>query len=181
VRNARVEVNAGAEGLPSEASDAHTKLVDLLAAGNLFTHRGQIKDLTTKITEARRKAVIETRSALSEKLEDLRASLRERFADMDGGKVDEALRPVDDLLPSDPTAEVGLADLRTRLEVADTRCAHAANVLEELQAAGNLARVHVSEVVTEPITSEEELDVALGRIRLAAIAELADGKQVRLQ
>ena len=68
-----------------------------------------------------------------------------------------------------------------RLEVAETRCSHAANVLEELQAAGNLARVHVSQVVTEPITSEEELDVALGRIRHAALAELAEGKQVRLQ
>ena len=54
-------------------------------------------------------------------------------------------------------------------------------MLEELQAAGNLARVHVTELVTEPITTEEELDVALGRIRQAAVAELADGKQVRLQ
>ena len=54
-------------------------------------------------------------------------------------------------------------------------------MLEELQAAGNLARVHVSQLVTEPITSEDELDVALGRIRQVALVELADGKQVRLQ
>ncbi len=181
VRKARAEVNAGADGLPSAAADARAELGDLLAAGDLLTHRGQIKELTTKVADARRKATAESMAALTEKIEGLRAALRERFADMDGGKVDEALRPIDDLLPSDPTAEIGLADLRSRLEVAEMRCAHAASVLEELQAAGNLARVHVSQIVTEPITSEEELDVALGRIRLAAIAELADGKQVRLQ
>ena len=49
-----------------------------------------------------------------------------------------------------------------------------------IQAAGNLARV-VSGLVAEPITSEEELEVALGRIRDAVSAELAAGKQVRIQ
>jgi len=181
VRKARAEVNAGADGLPTAAADARAELVDLLAAGDLLTHRGQIKELTTKVADARRKATAETKAALTEKLEGLRATLRERFADMDGTKVDEALRPVDDLLSSDPTADISLAELLSRLEVAETRCSYAANVLEELQAAGNLARVRVSEVVTEPITSEEELDVALGRIRHAAVAELAEGKQVRLQ
>jgi hypothetical protein len=150
----------------------------LLAAGDLLSHRGQIKELTSKVADARRKAVAATKEALTEKLEELQKAVRDRFADMDAGKIDEALRPVDDLMPS---AEVSLAELRSRLEVAETRCNHAAQVLEELQAAGNLARVRVSEVVTEPITSEEELDVALDRIRLAAVAELADGRQVRLQ
>ena len=181
IRKARAEISGGADGLSSDAADSRTELVDLLAAGDLLTHRGQIKELTAKVADARRKATIETRAALTEKLKTLRAILRERFAEMDSAKVDEALRPVDDLLPSDPSPELSLADLRSRLEVADTRCSHAANVLEELQAAGNLARVDVRQVVTEPITSEEELDVALGRIRQAAVTELAEGKQVRLQ
>jgi hypothetical protein len=178
VRQARAEVSAGDEGLPLDAADARSELADLLAAGDLLSHRGQIKELTSKVADARRKAVAATKEALTEKLEELQKAVRDRFADMDAGKIDEALRPVDDLMPS---AEVSLAELRSRLEVAETRCNHAAQVLEELQAAGNLARVRVSEVVTEPITSEEELDVALDRIRLAAVAELADGRQVRLQ
>jgi hypothetical protein len=181
VRHARAEISAGADGLPSDAAEAVTELTDLLAAGDLLTHRGQIRALTTKVAGARRKATAEMKAALTEKVEVLRAALRDRFIDMDSGKVDEALRPLDDLLPPDPTADVSLADLRARLEVAEARCSHAAHVLEELQAAGNLARVHVSQVVTEPITSEDELDVALERIRHAALAELAEGKQVRLQ
>lgn len=181
VRKARAEVSAGADGLPADASDARTELGDLLAAGDLLTHRGRIKELTTRMADTRRKATADARAALTEKLEALRATLRERFADMERTKVDEALRPVDDLLPSDPTADISLAELRGRLEVAEIRCSHAGSVLEELQAAGNLARVHVSEIVTEPISTEEELDAALGRIRHAAAAELAEGKQVRLQ
>lgn len=181
VRKARAEISAGTAGLPSDAADALTQLTDLLAAGDLLTHRGQIKGLTTKVADARRKATDEMKAELVEKVEVLRASLRERFVDMDHGKVDEALRPLDDLLPADPTADVSLADLRARLEVAEARYSHAAQVLEELQAAGNLARVYVSQVVAEPIASEDELDVALGRIRHAVLTELAEGKQVRLQ
>ena len=127
-----------------------------------------------------RKATSQAEQALITKLESLRAGVRERFTGMDAAKIDEALRPVDELLPSG-SADISFTDLRARIEMADARCAHAARVLEELQAAGNLARVQVSQVVTEPITSEGELDVALGRVRQVALVELADGKQVRLQ
>jgi hypothetical protein len=182
VRKARVEITGGAEGLSSQAVGALAELTDLLAAGDLLTHRGEIKELTNKVSEARREATTETKAALTKKVEALQATLRDRFPDMDGGKVDEALRPLEELLPPDPEAVISLADLRARVEVADTRSTHAAHVLEELQGvAGNLARVKVSEVVTEPITSEEELDTALGRIRQVSIVELAEGKQVRLQ
>jgi len=181
VRKARAEVSAGTNGMPSDAADALAELADQLAAGDLLTHRGQIEDLTNKVADARHKATAEAKAVLTQKVEALRAELLERFADMDDSKVDEALRPLDGLLPSDPTVEIGLADLRARLEVAEGRYSHAVHVLEELQAAGNLARVLVSQLVSESITSEEELDVAIDRIRQAALAELANGKQVRLQ
>jgi hypothetical protein len=181
IRRARAETIAGPDGLPSAAVDAHAELADLLAAGDLLTHRGQIKDLTTKVAHARRTASSEARQALTEKVETLRAGVRERFTSIDSAKVDEALRPLDDLLPPGPPADTSLAELRAGFEVADVRCRHAAQVLEELQAAGNLARVHISQVVPEPITTEDELDVALERVRQAALTELAEGKQVRLQ
>ena len=181
VRKARAEVSAGNEGLPTDAADAHAELADLLAAGDLLTHRGRIRELTDKVADARRRATAEMKAALTKKVEGLRAALREQFTDMDVAKVDEALRSLDDLLPSDLTADGSVADLRARLEIAETRYSQAAHVLEDLQAAGNLARVHVSQLVTEPITSEDELNIALERIRHAALAELADKKQVRLQ
>jgi hypothetical protein len=180
IRSARAEVSSGPDGLPHDAANARTEVADLLAAGDFLTHRGQIKELTAKVANARAQATSAAEQALIAKLESLRAGVRERFTGMDAAKIDEALRPVDELQPPG-SADISFTDLRARIEVADARCAHASRVLEELQAAGNLARVHVSQIVTEPITSEDELDVALGRVRQVALVELADGKQVRLQ
>ncbi|MFN0154669.1 MAG: BREX system P-loop protein BrxC [Gaiella sp.] len=181
VRKARAEISAGTDGLPTDAATAHRELADLLSAGDVLTHRGQIKELTNTAIDARRRASTEANTALTEKVESLRASLIERFGEMDGGKINEALRPLDDLLP-DPDVDINLTDLQARLEVADARSSHAADLLEELRSVvGNLVRVDVSLVVKEPITNEEELDNALERIRRAAVAELAEGKQVRLQ
>ncbi len=181
VRKARAEVHAGQVGLPSDASSAVSELADLLAAGDLLSHRGAIKDLTLKVQDARRHAATEAAARVTAKLEEARTAIRARFAEMDTGKVDEALRQLDQLAtPAEPTS-VPLGDLLARVELVEPRAANTARVLEELQAAGNLARVRVTELVSEPITTEEELDIALGRIRQAAVAELADGKQVRLQ
>ncbi len=181
VRKARSEVHAGQEGLPSEASSAVAELADLLAAGDLLSHRGAIKDLTMKVQDARRYAATEAAARVTAKLEEARTAIRARFAEMDSGKVDEALRQLDQLAPPAEPTTVPLGDLLARIELVEPRANNTARVLEELQAAGNLARVRVMELVSEPITTEEELDIALGRIRQAAVAELADGKQVRLQ
>lgn len=181
VRAARAEVRAGAQGLPEEAAVALGELGDLLAAGDLLAHRGKIKELTKTVENTRRDAAAKVADALSAKLEEVRASIRAQFAEMDANKLDEALRPIEELSPpSDPTA-VPLGDLLGRIELIESRSANTVRLLEELQAAGNLARLSVAELVTDPITSEEELDVALDRIRQAAVAEMADGKQVRLQ
>lgn len=181
VRKARAEVHAGHEGLPSDAASAVGELADLLAAGDLLSHRGAIKELTLRVQDARRHAATEAAARVTAKLEEVRTAIRTRFAEMDSGKVDEALRQLDQLgPPAEPTA-VSLGDLLARVELVEPRAANTARVLEELQAAGNLARVRVMELVSEPITTEEELDIALDRIRQAAVAELAEGKQVRLQ
>ena len=166
--------------LPKSSSNVR-ELDDLLAAGDLLSHRGAINDLTVRVQDARRHAATEAAARVSDALEEARATIRARFAEMDSGKVDEALRQLDQLAPPVESTSVPLRDLIGRLELVEPRAASTARVLEELQAAGNLARVHVMDLVSEPITTEKELDVALDRIRQAALAELADGKQVRLQ
>ena len=181
VRKARAEVNAGADGLPPDVSNAVNELADFLAAGDLVSHRGAIKDLTGKVHDARRHAVAEAAARVTAKLEPARTAIRTRFAQMESGKLDEAMRQLDQLQPPVEPDTVPLSDLIARLELVEPRAASTARVLEELQAAGNLARVRVSDLVSEAITTEEELDVALDRIRQASLTALADGKQVRLQ
>jgi hypothetical protein len=183
VRRARAAVQAGGQGLPSDASTALNELADLLATGDLQSHRGAIKQLTVTVQNARRRAAKAASASITSKLDDARAGIRARFSEMDSGKVDEALRQLDQLeAPEDPTT-VPLGDLLTRVELVEPRAANTNRVLEELQAAGNLARIDVTELVSEPITTEDELDIALGRIRQAALIELAppNPKQVRLQ
>ena len=70
--------------------------------------------------------------------------------------------------------------LAARLEAADGRATRVERQLDEIAAQGKVAYIAVVELATKPITTEDELDTALGRIRDAAAAELADGKQVRL-
>jgi hypothetical protein len=181
VRRARGEVYAGSSGLPPEAKAAVEGLKDLLGAGDLLSHRGEIKELTTRIEDARRIASDDAAARLTKELEANVAEIRNRFADMDHGKLDEALRQLDNLKPPEDPSTAPLGDLLARIELVPLRANAATRVLEELQAAGNLARVYVAELVSDPITTEDELDVALGRIRQAAAAELADGNQVRLQ
>jgi hypothetical protein len=180
VREARAEVQAGRDGLPPDPSTAVDELADLLATGNLLSHRGAIKQLTIKVQSARRHAAIDAAARISDKLRDARMAVRARFPDVDSGKVDEAMRQLDSLAPPDDPTAVPLADLLARVELVEPRAANTARLLEELQTPGNLARVLVMKLVSEPITNEEELDIALSRIRQAVVAELADGKQVRL-
>jgi hypothetical protein len=181
VREARAQVQAGNAGLPPEAKTSLGELEDLLAAGDLLSHRGAIKDLTTRIQDTRRAAIDEATAELTEELDSKRATIRSRFAELDHGKLDEALRQLDELEPSKDQGTVLLADLLARIELVELRAAAAIRVLEEIETAGTLVRVYVAEVVGDPITTEDELDVALCRIRQAAAAELTDGKQVRLQ
>jgi hypothetical protein len=181
VRAARAEIQAGGEGLEADATAAVGELSDLLATGNLLSHRGEIKQLTIKVQDARRHAATEAAAHITSKLDRARSAIRAGFAEMDTGRLDEALRQLDQLEPPAEPTTVPLGDLLARIELVEPRAANTVRVLEELQAAGNLARVRVTELVSEPITTEEELDIALGRIRQAAAAELADGKQVRLQ
>ena len=118
---------------------------------------------------------------LTEKLAISIDTIKSRFAGLDASKVDEALRPVEALRPPPEPADVPLSDLLGRAELVDSRAAIAVRLLEEIQAAGNLARLSIAELVSDPITNEEELKVALVRIRQAVIDELGDGKQVWLK
>jgi hypothetical protein len=83
-----------------------------------------------------------------------------------------------------PSAEVSAYDYRqlaANLEAVDGRANKVARQLDEILAQGKVAHIVVNDLVSKPITTEDELDGALDRIREAAAAELANGKQVRFE
>ncbi len=181
LRAAQREARRPGDDLPGELAAEHAELCDLLAAGDLAAHAARITAISRRVAQARKEAVGAAAARLTAVLDDLRARLREQFSDEDEGALAEALRPLEALVPLDDLNDVDAATLEGRIDSAQARARQAEEQLAQLRAAGRLAWVRVSELVSEPITDESEIAPVLDRIREAIAAELTDGKQVRLQ
>jgi hypothetical protein len=180
LRDAVAEVQAGAAGLGEDTEADLATLRDLLAAGDLADHLAEIKACSARLARNRHAAG----QALLEQLEAHVAEERERiratFAALDDVKVAEALRPLDALLPDGDGNSATVDVLAARLDAVAARAEQARRLLEEVIDPGQLARVEVSRLAPDPIATEEELSVVLGRIRDVVHAELGEGKKVRL-
>ena len=181
LRAAQRETRRSARDLTGEQEEQHAELVELLTGGDLVDRAARIIDLTRRLTAFREGAVNDAAERLAAEVEQLRQAIRRDFSDIDGGALAEALRPLDELFPSSDTRELEATALEAQIDSARARAMEARRQLEELRFAGSLSWVRVSEFITEPITNEDEIGPALDRIREAIAAELADGRQVRLQ
>lgn len=181
LRDAQREAGRSPRGLGDELQAAHGELRELLASGDLVSHAARITSLTKQLIEARSAAARDAAQRLATTVEELRERLQREYKDDDDVALAEALRPLEALLPPEDLTGADPAALEARIDSARARAQEAAQQLDELRAAGQLAWVRVSEIVTEPIAAEDEIGPVLERIREAIATELADGKQVRLQ
>jgi CheY-like chemotaxis protein len=166
--------------LESELIYERHELLDLLGADDLAGNIARIRSVTQRLKDARIAASEAATAALKAKLAEHRNELRMRYAEVTDAVLDEALRSLDELAPSGEIADSDPAQLAAKLEAVDARASKAARQLDEIVAQGKVAHLVINDLVTKPITTEEELDAALERIRDAAAVELANGKQVRL-
>ncbi len=181
LRAAQQEASRSAQGLSDELQVLHAELVELLAGGDLVAHAARITALARQLIEARQAAAGEAAQRLVRAIEGHRDRLRRDFGDLESSAVDEALRPLIQLTPAEDLHGADAAALASQIDSAQARAAEARRRLDELRSEGRLAWVRAGEFVTEPITTEEEIDPALDRLREAIASELADGRQVRLQ
>lgn len=181
LRDAQRAARRPGDDLPSDLAEEHAELCDLLAAGDLDAHAARIIAISRRIAEARKEAVEAAAGRLNSTLDELRARLRAEFSDVDEAALAEALRPLDALVAPDDLSGIDATALENRIDSAHARARHAEEQLAELRAAGQLAWVRVSELVTDAITDETEIEPVLERIREAIAAELAQDKHVRLQ
>jgi len=181
LRNAQREARRPPDDLPAPLAAEHEELCDLLAAGDLAGHAARITAIAGRLGRTREAAANDAAARLSVTLDRLRSQLRERFGDLDTGALAEALRPLEGLAPPNDLTGVDSAILEARIGSAPSCAEAVARQLDELRADGRLAWVRVSDLVTEAISEEAEIAPVLERIHEAIAAQLAEGKQVRLQ
>ena len=181
LRRASIEASKPAGDLADESPAEHAELVGLLSGGDLAGHAARIIELGRHLTAVRHAQTRAAAQRLIEVIQSHSKSLSSEFDDLEGTAVAEALRPLEALMPPDDLAGSDAGALTARIDSANAAFRGARRRLEELRSAGRLSWVRASEYVTDPITAEEEIDPALGRLREAIAGELAEGKQVRLQ
>jgi hypothetical protein len=165
--------------IPSGQEGTIQSLKDLLAAGDLPTHRSEIAAAVSSLSQARTKQRDLEYSQLTDHLLNRKASLRTRYAGLDPEQVSEALRDLDTVIPPAPEhLQIGLADLlRMRL---DQTAARADELLGQALTAGQLVTISVSNFSRELIATPEQLKSVLEALRTAVQQQLDEGKQVRL-
>lgn len=184
VRSAQEIVRRGPEGLGPQAEERIARLRELLADATLIDHLGEIRSLASEHRQALTEAWGETADALRQATGDALNVLRSRYT----GKVDEAalaeaLRPLKDLAPAaDATPETGpgLEVLRNRLRAVEGLVAQADAQLADLASTVEVVHVRARDLFDAVVTSEEDLEALLERIRQTAQEALAKGKHFRL-
>ena len=184
VREAREEIRRDAEGLDRAAKEMVIRLEELLAASDIAGQFPAIRTLVRHLREAREVAwqalASEVRARVSEEAERLRSRDLGR---MDPMAIEEVLRPLTQLAPpADATAEQGpdLAVLRARLSSVESVAGPAAAQLEELASKTQVVRVRLRDLYDGVVTSQDDLEALVDRIRSAAGKVLAEGKRFLL-
>lgn len=165
--------------LGEDIEQSQHQLRELLAAGDYSSHTGQIRELVARMERARKLADADLRAGLTDAIDAELAVLRSDFGDLDPQQTQAILSDLVALAPQEGAAT------RDALRSAVFRVApvagEARRSLEAIRSDGRLVEIHVGEIVRAPVADETQLSAALAAIRVAAEAQLADGKEVRLR
>jgi len=181
LRRAAGLVAGGSEALGNDYSEDLARLADVLEAGDYAANRGLIRALADRLDASRRERSKALADDIRNHLASERERIRARFPAIDRDKLNHVIRQLEELEPPANSQTASPAMLCAKLDAIEGRTRNVVRILEEVEAAGRLARIDVAEIVGKPIRSEEELENALGRIREAVAAAVAEGKEVRLR
>lgn len=183
LREARdlVARRAGGLGAETEIERLRELLADpLRLPENLGAVRSLVQEQRGAWSRAWEEAAADLRAAVDGAL----SSLRTRFAArVEPGTLEEALRPIADLLPpevADPASGPAPEVLRARLESLEPLADRVATTLEETSSQTEVVRVRVRDLYEGVVSSQEELEALLERIRRAGDEALAEGKRFLL-
>jgi hypothetical protein len=171
--------------LGTDADAGIERLRDLLADPlRLPENLGAIRTLTKEHRDAWTRTWQEAAEGLRGAVHEGLTALRIRFAGrLEPAVLEEALRPVAILAPAeaaDPTSGPPIEVVQARRESLDSLLDRVAATLEELASQVEVVRVRVRDLYEGVVSSKEELDALLERIRQAGDEALAQGKRFLL-
>jgi hypothetical protein len=184
LREAREEVSRQPVGLSEQAQTAHARLADLLEAADFADRLAEIRTLVNVLQQERQAAwqaaAADLRSRVAKGTERIRSR---NWPRLEKRTMDEALRPLLDLAPPpEATAATGpaLEVLQARVPAVETVAERIERELEALASRVEIVRLRARDLYDAVVTSEEELNALLERIRTAAQEALAQGKHFAL-
>jgi hypothetical protein len=185
LRGATQLVQRGPAGLGPEEAERLSRLGDLLRSGDLAAHLGIVRQLVQDQRGAYRAAWEAAVQDLRQEVEASSASLRQRFAGLvEEGPLEEALKPLRDLAPAaEATPETGasLEALRGRLSRVPALARQVEADLMAVTTRTEVVRIRLRDLYGGVVTSEQDLDALLERIRQAVLEALAQGKHIVLE
>jgi hypothetical protein len=185
LREATQWVRRGPAGLGPEEAERLSLLRDLLRSGDLVANLGTVSQLVQDQRGAYRAAWEPAVQDLRHEVETGVANLRQRFTGLlEEGLLEEALKPLRDLLPpaeSTPERGPSLDALRSHLSRVPTLVRQIEADLTAMATRREVVRVRLRELYGGVVTSKEDLDALLARIRQAVLEALAQGKYIVLE
>lgn len=152
------------------------ELDELLKRARYAADLARIKTLTTTIET---EAAVEAQALTAElviAVEGAISSLRSRHPSIDDGVFENTVAPLRSL-----TGATDLLALRANVHAVVGVSQGVADALDVLATTREVRHVKVADVWSGPITSTDDLDTALARVKEAVLAELADDTEVRFR
>lgn len=185
LRKAQQTRQRGPLGLGPEEKERLEQLTDLMRGPDLLQNLGRVRQLVAEQEQAYQTAWEKTVQELRDQVNRAVAELRRRFAGTaEEATLEEALRPLAELSPpADASPDTGppLEALQSGIATVPILLRKIEEELIQSTVASEVAHVRLRELYSGAITSEEELEALLERMRQAIQAHLAQGKQVVIE
>ncbi len=173
---ARRAVTTADELAVGDAETWGTELQELLDRARYGEDLARIKSLTTTIESAAKTEEEDRRDEVTSKIEAAIQSLRSRYPKVEDDTFDGTTSPLKELSKAD-----SLALLRANADAVPGAVQRISDQLDAISTTKEVRHVRVSDVWGAPISTEEELDTALDRLREAVLAKLDDDAEVRFR
>jgi hypothetical protein len=151
-------------------------LQELLDRARYGDYLAQIKSITTTIESAAEKEEDELRTTVTSRVEDAIEKLRSRYPKMDDDAFAQATESIKALAKAED-----LALLRANADAVDGAVQKVADTLDVLSTTKEVRHIRMSDIWSGPVTSTDDLETALERLRERVLAELDDDTEVRFR